>query len=658
MDIIETDPIVCEVNMLPKIPYEPESGVTVRLRRLVDGQDKTAFGAFPHGTVVTLRAEVPRTLGAAAVVLRLAPDGGAYTDTPFAFVSTDFLTDIYETRLDTAALCDASGGLFWYELLFVRGADTRFSDSVDNLHFTLSPQNAARFRLLVYASDFHTPAWLAAGTMYHIFVDRFKRDRNAPPLKPGARLNPDWAHGIPEFAAKNGDPLENRTFFGGTLDGITEELDRLRSLGVTILYLSPIFDARSNHRYDTGDYETVDSALGGDAAFDRLLAAAHERGMRVILDGVFNHTGDDSRYFNRPGSYPEVGAYQSEQSPYAHWYRFRHFPDDYECWWGIPILPRLMQDNPDCRRYFTEPGGILSRWLARGADGWRLDVADELPDAFLDELRTVAKGTTDGQAAIIGEVWENAADKIAYGKRRRYLLGGQLDSVMNYPFRNAVLDLLRRHDAAAFVRTLTEIYASYPREVSDSLMNLLGTHDTARILTVLGDPTEGDGRSNAELSTVRLSPDARRRALKLLRIASTLQFTVYGFPSVYYGDEAGLEGYHDPFCRRPYPWGAEDPELLAHYRLLGRVRAAHPALHGGDFRFLFTTDTAFLYERVCKADRILVAVNVAPAPALIPLPGTTYLDLLTSTPARSELLLPPLSCALLVETRASTGRLS
>ena len=633
--------------MLPKLHEQLESGREVTLRRTVGGEDRTPFGAFARGEVITLCAEVPRTFGAEAVVLRFAPDGEETRDIPFSFAATDFLTDRYETVLDTAALCDGTGGLFWYELLLVRGADTLFSDSTDNVHFTLSPHNGTRFRLLVYAPEFHPPAWLAGATMYHVFVDRFCRDANAPPVKPGAKLNPDWRHGIPEFAAKNGDPLENRTFFGGTLDGVTEQLDRLREYGVTVLYLSPIFDARSNHRYDTGDYETVDPAIGGDAAFDRLIAAAHARGMHVILDGVFNHTGDDSRYFNRYGTYPTVGAYQSPQSPYARWYSFRHFPDDYACWWGIPILPKLNQSDPDCRRYFTAPGGIIARWLARGADGWRLDVADELPDAFLDELRQVAKQVSGGEAAVIGEVWENAADKIAYGHRRRYLRGGQLDSVMNYPFRNAALELLSRRDVGTFVRTLTEIYASYPREVCDSLMNLLGTHDTARILTVLGDPTGGDGKSNAELSALRLSPDARKRAVALLRIASTLQYTVYGFPSVYYGDEAGLEGYHDPFCRRPYPWGDEDPVLTAHYRLLGRFRAAHPALRGGDFRFLYVTDTAFLYERAGGDDRVLVAVNVGNAPASVPVPDGTWIDLLFAAPVRDTLILPPVSGALL-----------
>lgn len=633
--------------MLPKLHEQLESGREVTLRRTVGGEDRTLFGAFARGEVITLCAEVPRTFGAEAVVLRFAPDGEETRDIPFSFAATDFLTDRYETVLDTAALCDGTGGLFWYELLLVRGADTLFSDSTDNVHFTLSPHNGTRFRLLVYAPEFHPPAWLAGATMYHVFVDRFCRDANAPPVKPGAKLNPDWRHGIPEFAARNGDPLENRTFFGGTLDGVTEQLDRLREYGVTVLYLSPIFDARSNHRYDTGDYETVDPAIGGDAAFDRLIAAAHARGMHVILDGVFNHTGDDSRYFNRYGTYPTVGAYQSPQSPYARWYSFRHFPDDYACWWGIPILPKLNQSDPDCRRYFTAPDGIIARWLARGADGWRLDVADELPDAFLDELRQVAKQVSGGEAAVIGEVWENAADKIAYGHRRRYLRGGQLDSVMNYPFRNAVLELLSRRDVGTFVRTLTEIYASYPREVCDSLMNLLGTHDTARILTVLGDPTGGDGKSNAELSALRLSPDARKRAVALLRIASTLQYTVYGFPSVYYGDEAGLEGHHDPFCRRPYPWGDEDLVLTAHYRLLGRFRAAHPALCGGDFRFLYVTDTAFLYERAGGDDRVLVAVNVGNAPASVPVPDGTWIDLLSAAPVRDTLILPPVSGALL-----------
>ncbi|MBR7098773.1 MAG: glycoside hydrolase family 13 protein, partial [Clostridia bacterium] len=476
--------------------------------------------------------------------------------------------------------------------------------------------SAQKFRLLIYRADFAPPAWFAGGVMYHVFPDRFCRGEGKVALRPGAVLDENWDGGIPQYAQKAGDKLENNVFFGGNLWGVTEKLDYLKSLGVTVLYLSPIFEAASNHRYDTADYEHVDAFLGGEAAFDTLIRSAHAKGMRVILDGVFNHTGDDSRYFNRRGNYPSVGAYQSPDSPYADWFSFSRFPDKYEAWWGIEIMPRLQQANDTCRSYFTGEDGIIAKWLRRGADGWRLDVADELPDVFLDELREVAKRESRGQALLIGEVWEDAVDKIAYGKRRRYFRGEQLDSVMNYPFRNAVLAFLLECDAEQFYEILTEIYGSYPPAVSHALMNLLGTHDTERILTVLGDGGEGEGLENPELAVKRLRVEQKRRALALLKIASVLQFTVYGVPSVYYGDEAGLEGYHDPFCRMPFPWGRENTDLQAHYRALGALRAEHRALRDGDFRFLAHTEHAFAYLREAPEgdDRVLVAANMGDRP--------------------------------------------
>ena len=597
--------------MLPKLHEQLESGREVTLRRTVGGEDRTPFGAFARGEVITLCAEVPRTFGAEAVVLRFAPDGEETRDIPFSFAATDFLTDRYETVLDTAALCDGTGGLFWYELLLVRGSDTLFSDSTDNVHFTLSPHNGTRFRLLVYAPEFHPPAWLAGATMYHVFVDRFCRDANAPPVKPGAKLNPDWRHGIPEFAARNGDPLENRTFFGGTLDGVTEQLDRLREYGVTVLYLSPIFDARSNHRYDTGDYETVDPAIGGDAAFDRLIAAAHARGMHVILDGVFNHTGDDSRYFNRYGTYPTVGAYQSPQSPYARWYSFRHFPDDYACWWGIPILPKLNQSDPDCRRYFTAPGGIIARWLTRGADGWRLDVADELPDAFLDELRQVAKQVSGGEAAVIGEVCENAADKIAYGHRRRYLRGGQLDSVMNYPFRDAVLAFARgQTDAYALRDFLIGQQMNYPKPLYYSLMNLLGSHDVDRIRTALC--TGVNIRSLSREEQVRLSfTDAQlAAAVETEKLCALLQFAIPGVPSIYYGDEQGMCGVCDPFNRQPFKEGVR--ELHDFYARLAAKRRGADALSTGEAVFMAASADVLMVLRYINGDKDALGESARP----------------------------------------------
>ena len=608
--------------MLAKLHSVIEEGASIRIQRLLGERDVSRLGAFAYGEELTFRVTLPRRLGVSAVVLRIAPDGGEQTDLPLTFDGMEEGSDVYSVTLSTAALCgEEDNGLFWYEFLLLRGFDTLFTDSVNNVDFVLSSQSQNRFRMMVYQKGMTTPLWFHGATMYHIFLDRFFRGTGDVQLRRGATLNEDWENGVPQYAEIAGEALSNDVFFGGNLWGVIEKLDYLQSLGVTVLYLSPLFEAASNHRYDTADYERIDALLGGRAAFDALLGAAHARGMRIILDGVFNHTGDDSRYFNRRGRYSDVGAYQSKDSPYATWYSFKQFPDDYEAWWGIEIMPRLQQSNEACRRYFTGRDGIAAKWIRAGIDGWRLDVADELPDEFLDELNEVVKRETDGEGLLIGEVWENAADKIAYGKRRRYFRGGQLDSVMNYPFRNAVMAFLLERDADTFCNILTEIYASYPTEVSHCLMNLLGTHDTERILTVLGDNGAGEGKQNAELAVLRLSEADRRRAVELLKIASVLQFTVYGVPSVYYGDEAGLEGYHDPFCRMPFPWGREDCELTAHYRALGALRQKHPCLRDGDFRFVYRDAHAFAFERVTEdgSDALTVIASMRDEPLTLDL---------------------------------------
>ncbi|MBE6529943.1 MAG: DUF3459 domain-containing protein [Ruminococcaceae bacterium] len=647
--------------MYPKLFDKIEAGKTPTILCFANGKP-TEKNAFRRGDAVSFTVRVPRALGASAVVLRLGADGTDPVDLPLDFSGIDHGQDLYTVSLETDRLAPAEGGLFRYEFLILRGARTLFTNSTDNLHFSLSDHNARRFRMLVYRADFKTPAWFSGGTMYHIFVDRFFRAKNCGKLHTG-RLEEDWDNGIPQFAEKPGDPLANDLFFGGNLAGITEKLDYLADLGVTVLYLSPIFESVSNHRYDTGDYEKVDSLLGGDEAFAELIAAAHKKGIRVVLDGVFNHTGDDSRYFNRRGNYPDVGAYQSPESPYYEWFTFRDFPNDYESWWGIPILPRLCHQNKSCRAYFTGKNGIAARWIRAGADGWRLDVADELCDDFLNELRRSVKAAGAERKTdplILGEVWENAADKVSYGSLRPYLWGGQLDGVMNYPFRNAVLALLLQGDSAFFRSTLTELYVSYPPAVCDCLMNLLGTHDTSRILTVLGDPSDGEGLSNAELSIRRLPLHDRRKAISLLKIAAVLQFTVYGVPSIYYGDEVGLEGYHDPFCRMPYPWNNPDRSLRAFYRRLGALRASAPALDGGTFRFLDSPDGSVCYERKARgrkpsgksgAAKLLVAANLSAKSVHFRIPAHYRTTLLhTGKPPNlfpCNLVLPPKTAVVL-----------
>ena len=355
--------------------------------------------------------------------------------------------------------------------------------------------------------------------------------------------------------------------------------------------------------------------FGGKEAFDALVKKAKELDIRIILDGVFNHTGDDSLYFDRYGKYRD-GAYMNVNSPYREWYRFKEKTDkgeDYESWWGIRILPRLDHDCDGCRNFFTGKNGVGAKYIRAGIDGWRLDVADELSDRFLDEFCASVKKESGNEAVIIGEVWENAAEKEAYGKRRKYLRGAQLDSVMNYPLRNAILEFLLMGDSVMLSDTLKSIYSIYPKDVCDSLMNILGTHDTERILTVLGKGNaEVTWESGSVLAKKRLSTRQRAAALKKMRVGAALQYTVYGVPSLYYGDEAGLEGYHDPFCRLPYPWGREDKQLLELYARLGQIREQNRELFAhGEFRILHADGGVIIFERYTESDSILVIANAS-----------------------------------------------
>ena len=585
----------------------------IRLHRYTNTGECSNRGAFACSETLRIELEAARRLGVCLAELVLSDDRTGQTRViPLAYDDSYAGVDAYTAVLPLCELCGGkSNGLFYFFVRLYVGRDELYLSAVNNIDFdVISDRNGVRpFRLLVYADGFTTPEWAKSAVMYHIFVDRFAKSARPLPVRENSRINPDWDNGTPEFAPYPGAPLANNEFFGGSLYGVTEKLDYLQTLGVNCLYLSPIFKAYSNHKYDTGDYFCVDEMFGGESALDELLQEAKKRGMHVILDGVFNHTGDDSRYFNRYGHYDSVGAYQSLSSPYHDWYSFRHFPDDYECWWGIPILPKLNGNHPDVREFFLGKNGVVRHYLARGTSGWRLDVADELPSDFLTELRASVKAQ-DPDALIIGEVWENAADKIAYGARREYLSGFQLDSVMNYPVKNAVIDYVKTRDCTFFYNTVTEIYSGYPVEVCAVVMNLLGTHDTERILTVLGT-AGGEPLSNAEKAERRLTPDERERALRLLKIAAVLQFTLPGMPSVFYGDEAGMEGYGDPFCRRPYPWGREDRALTAHYRALARLKRSHAALHGETLDFVRHDGPLCAYTRTGGGETLLVMVNMS-----------------------------------------------
>ncbi len=413
-------------------------------------------------------------------------------------------------------------------------------------------------------ADFHTPYWVRHAVFYQIFPDRFA---NGDPSNDPANVQP-W-----------GTPPTPHNFMGGDLEGIRQKLDYLQQLGVTAIYLNPIFQSTSNHRYNTYDYFRIDPKLGALEDFDRLRDDLHARGMRFILDGVFNHCGR--------GFYPfhdvmENGAH----SPYVGWFHIKRFPiypydgrkkANYESWWGIRSLPKFNTDNPQVRQFLLS---VARHWIEQGADGWRLDVPNEIDDpTFWQAFREVVK-SVNPDAYIVGEIWKDA---------RRWLKGDQFDAVMNYPLRDLCVDTIARgdKDAVDFAQGLTRLYRRYPEEATLALFNLLGSHDTARWLTVCGG-------------------DARRAML-----GYTVLFTLPGAPCVYYGDEIGLEGEADPHCRACFEWDRRrwNRTIYRHVRDLIALRRSDELWRIGRLEVLHAEGNVLAYARWLKEKLALVVLN-------------------------------------------------
>ena len=475
-----------------------------------------------------------------------------------------------------------------------------------------------RWQLTVYEPT-HTPDWFGRGVTYQIFPDRFCRlavpDGHG---MVGQRLVHQRWDDTPQWRPDKAGEIRNNDYFGGSLLGIISKLDYLQSLSVSTLYLCPIFEADSNHRYNTADYRRIDPMLGTEEDFRQLCREAHRRGIRVLLDGVFNHTGSNSRYFNAEGFYPELGAAQSQDSLYFDWYSFHPWPTDYDAWWGVRTLPAVNEEAPTYRDFIVRSqDSVVRHWLRQGADGWRLDVADELPDDFIAEIRQAMEAEKP-DSFLLGEVWEDGSNKIAYSRRRRYLLGSETHGLMNYPFRTAALGWLTGGDATDFRETMETIRENYPPAAFYGAMNFLGTHDTPRILTLLGaretPPTQ------AERAAYRLSPQELAMGLARLRLGAMLLFTFPGSPTVYYGDEAGMQGFEDPLNRATYPWGCEDAALLVLYRRLGQLRRGRTSLQSGSIAYLAAEGGVLAILRQSGAERTLTALNAGDTPAELALP--------------------------------------
>ncbi len=578
-----------------------------------NGEKPAVIGAFSRGDTVRFVLCLPEDKTADTAVFRVHNDTTGEMSL-FTMVKT---AGGFSYTLSMATLCgDATDGLFYYgyDVYYPDGCIT-YGGEAPTLLYPVSEDG--KRQLTVYKEGTSVPDWLCGGVIYHVFVDRFYPSGRAK-AKAGTVLNPDWDEGIPQYAENPGDDLPNNEFFGGDLFGVAEKMDYIASLGTTCLYLSPVFEAASNHKYDTGDYGKIDEMFGGEKGLDALLKAAKKKGIRVIFDGVFNHTGADSVYFNKFGHYDSVGACQSKDSLFYPWYNFQQYPDVYESWWGMPTLPRVRCDEPSYRRYILGDGGIIEKWTKKGVSGWRLDVVDELSDGFLGELSEKLKNV-DPEALLYGEVWEDASSKVAYGRRCRYFRGGQLHSVMNYPVRDAVIDYIKNGRHEAFRQTVEGIYRRYPAFAANLLMNHLGTHDTPRILTVLaGDPPEG--YTNTQLSRMRLTSKQRQTGTKRLLLAYALLSALPGVPCIFYGDEVGMEGYKDPFCRRPFPWGREDAGILSRFQEIGALHRQEPVFRDGALRLLSVTPETLVLSRENGRDAaVLLIVNRSSRKRTVPL---------------------------------------
>lgn len=525
-------------------------------------------------------------------------------------------TRIYECTIKTPS----EGGLLWYSFKVEADGETKWYSNNESflggIGQTYSEKPAIAYQITVYDKEYDTPDWMKNAVVYQIFPDRFYRGEDTPIH--GTFRN--WGDEPFYTAQQFGGEYLSNDFFGGTLSGVEEKLPYLKDLGVSVIYLNPIFKAFSNHRYDTGDYETIDETLGTNEDFQRLAKKAKEMGIRLILDGVFSHTGADSRYFNKYGHYSSVGAYQSDDSPYHSWYNFHEDHDHYDSWWGFDTLPNTNELDSEYVKYIlTNPDSIIKRWIEMGASGWRLDVADELPDEFIIKLRKALK-EKDEDALIIGEVWEDASNKISYGEKRKFLLGKSLDGVMNYVFRGAILDYLVSENSNLFVNRILSMIENYPAPALYASLNLISTHDVPRALTILsGAPSITELDRNAQKAVV-VTDEQRELGIKRLKLAILMQFTLPGVPCVYYGDEIGMYGYADPFNRRCFDWSKIDHELHDYTKKCADLHNEHRVLRTGEINMVFHVNSTVCYlrygNRFGNDDirfKVLVCINASPS---------------------------------------------
>lgn len=570
----------------------------------LDSAYKTPRGAVRAGEPLRLALTIPEHYGFVEPRLVLTKDGGDPVEYRMDFKGC--VEGVNHFRLSLTL--DETGLYFYYFDLY---SDFRKLYRGELGKAVLSWTAGACWQLTVYEADFATPKALRGGVMYQIFPDRFFEGRPHQVMPFADRVYRANKQGEPYFWPNEQGGQLNLDYFGGDFEGIRKKLGYLQQLGVTWIYLNPIFEAHANHRYNTADYLNADPLLGTNEEFTLLCREAKEKGIRIILDGVFSHTGSDSLYFNREGRYGQGGAYHDPNSPYRSWYDFDpKYPCGYRSWWGFETLPEVREDDPAYQQFICGKGGVIDTWLSRGASGFRLDVADELPDDFIESIRKAVKAHGP-DCYLLGEVWEDATTKEAYGVRRTYLLGKGLDGVMNYPFRNAILSFLRGGSALSCAEQLTAICEHYPAPALHALMNHVGTHDTERILTALEDEP-AEGRDRYWQSGRRLPKPKYDHGIRLVRLAYAMLFTLPGVPCIYYGDEVGMQGYRDPFNRAYYDWDSTENRIKPLLRQLAKLRKECDAFWEGDFRVTRADGGLLQYRRTGPTETAEIAINRTP----------------------------------------------
>ena len=571
----------------------------------LDPAYKTPFGAVAAGQAVTFRLTVPESLGYVDPHLVLTKDH----EDPVHY-RMEFAGQTPQQNHFTFTIAPGTPGLYFYHFDLYTDFRRIYRDAGGEgvLRWT----DGADWQLTVYEPDFQTPDWIKDGTMYQIFPDRFCEGKPDKLMPFADRIYRADKTGEPYFwPTEQQEGYLNMDYYGGDFAGIQQKLPYLRDLGVSCIYLNPIFEAHANHRYNTANYLKADPLLGTNEEFAELCAAAGKRGIRIILDGVFSHTGSDSVYFNREGRYGPGGAYRDRNSPYRSWYDFDSgYACGYRSWWGFETLPEVQEEDPSYVEFVCGRGGVIDTWLSLGASGFRLDVADELPDEFIEQIRAAIKAHGEDKL-LIGEVWEDATTKEAYGRRRTYLRGKGLDTIMNYPFRNAAVDFARGADAAEIGERIMTICENYPKPALDCAMNFLSTHDTERGITAIaGEPA--NGRDRYWQSKRRIPPDQIGDALRKVLLAYAMLYTLPGVPCVYYGDEIGMQGYRDPFNRAYFDWNSTERRLRGPLSNLAKLRKGCDAFRGGAVELVEAAGDVLHYRRVGKTQTAEIILNRGP----------------------------------------------